>query len=134
MDELSTILFDEQHMPKSILEIAMHCGKGAALTLLTHYPGVHLSIPKTPRVTHKLAELLGTAAFKKLCDIYGSEVIYVPKGSKTVKEDRNQKILHEFSEGVKQSIIAVRYGITERQVNKICNGTRMNHAKTTYFD
>ena len=120
-------LFDypDNLIPRMMIEIADNCGQTVALALLMNYPGVHVRIPKTPTMTHKLAELLGVDAFKKLCEIYGNEVIQIPRAAAAIRELRNQNILRDFASGMMQSSIALQYGITERQVNRICNNVQL---------
>ncbi len=122
------LLFDlpPELIPGRLSEIAGYCGQQTALVLLLHYPGVHVAIPKNPAPTHKLAELLGFAAFVQLCALYGNEVIQIPRAAVAIRALRNQKILKDFSQGVYQATIALEHGLTERQVNKICNTVRID--------
>lgn len=121
-------LFDlpAELIPERMQEIANYCGQQTALVLLLHYPGVHVAIPKKPVPTHKLAELLGFAAFVQLCELYGNEVIQIPRAAAAWRALRNQKILKGFAAGVFQSTMALEYGLTERQVNTICNTVRID--------
>ena len=121
-------LFDlpESLIPGRMKEIAEHCGEQTAILLLLHYPGVHLSIPKRANPTHKLADILGYPAFAKLCEVYSDEVIQIPRAAKAMRSLRNQSILKDFSQGLYQSTIAIKHGLTERQVNTICNTVRFD--------
>ena len=125
---MSLPLFDlpDALIPGRMKEIAGHCSEQTAILLLLHYPGVHLSIPKHPNPTHKLADLLGLKEFSKLCEIYGNEVIQIPRAAKAIRSLRNQSILKDFSKGIYQSTIAIKYGLTERQINTICNQVRFD--------
>ncbi len=125
---MSLPLFDlpDALIPGRMKEIAEHCGEQTAILLLLHYPGVHLSIPKRPHPTHKLADLLGLKMFAKLCEIYGDEVIQIPRAAKAIRSLRNQSILKDFSKGIYQSTIAIKHGLTERQINTICNTVRFD--------
>jgi len=108
-------------IPDRLQQISSHCGQQTALVLLLNFPGVHVRIPKNPNHSHKLAELLGMIAFGKLCSIYGDEIVSIPRAAKAIRAIRNQQILHDFAEGQTQAAIALKYGMTQRQVNKICN-------------
>ena len=121
-------LFDlpPELIPERMQEIASYCGQQTALVLLLHYPGVHVSIPKNPSPTHKLTELLGFAAFVQLCELYGGQDIQVPRAAAAWRALRNQKILKGFSQGIYQSTMALEHGISERQVNQICNTVRID--------
>lgn len=124
----SLLLFDlpPELIPERMQEIASYCGQQTAMVLLLHYPGVHVAIPKNPLPTHRLAELLGFAAFVQLCELYGNEVIQIPRAAVAIRALRNQKILKGFAQGIFQSTMALEHGITERQVNKICNTVRLD--------
>ena len=121
-------LFDlpDALIPGRMKEIAGYCGEQTAILLLLHYPGIHLFVPKYPTPTHKLVDILGYKNFERLCEMYGDEVIQIPRAAKAIRSLRNQSILKDFSQGVYQSAIALKHGLTERQVNTICN--------TVHFD
>lgn len=121
-------LFDlpEALIPARLQEIAGYCGEQTALVLLLNYPGVHVRIPKRVDPAHKLAELLGLLAFAKLVECYSDEIIQIPRAAKAIRALRNQQILREFAEGKSQASIAIKYGMTERQVNSICNHIRID--------
>jgi len=113
-------------IPAQLQEISSYCGQQTALVLLLNFPGVHVNIPKKPTATHKLAELMGMAAFGKLCENYGNEVLQIPRAAAAIRALRNQAILKDFASGLRQIDIALKYGMTERQVNKICNTVRID--------
>lgn len=113
-------------IPARLQEIAEYCGEHTALALLLHYPGVHIRVPKTPHATHKLAELLGPTAFAKLCEMYGDEVISIPRAAAAIRAARNQQILTDFASRMTQASIALKYGMTERQINHICNAVAID--------
>lgn len=121
-------LFDlpDALIPGRMKEIAGYCGEQVAILLLLHYPGVHLSVPKRATPTHKLADVLGFKAFVILCDNYGDEVLQIPRAAKAIRSLRNQSILKDFSQGIYQSTIALKHGLTERQINTICNTVRFD--------
>jgi Mor family transcriptional regulator len=121
---MNTHLFDlpPALIPELLQQISSDCGQQTALVLLLNFPGVHVRIPKNPTATHKLAELLGIMAFNKLCAMYGNEILQIPRAAAAIRALRNQQILQDFASGTMlQSEIALKYGLTERQVNHICN-------------
>jgi hypothetical protein len=120
---MNTHLFDlpPALIPERLQQISSYCGQQTALVLLLNFPGVHVRIPKKPSPTHKLAELLGLQAFGKLCETYGDEIVTIPRAAKAIRALRDQQILNEFAHGKTQAALAVQYGLTQRQVNKICN-------------
>ena len=108
-------------IPPQLQKIADDCGQQTALVLLLNYPGVHIHIPTIAIAEHKLAELLGMEDYTQLCRLYGGGNISVPRAAKAYRSLRNQGILRDFSKGSSQSAIALKVGLTERQVNAICN-------------
>lgn len=108
-------------IPPRLQEIAEFCGQQTAWLLLQHFPGVHLHVPKRPHPEHRLAEILGMGAFSRLCEQYGNELLMIPRAAAMIRAARNQRILGDFAGGQSQAAIAIKYGLTERQVNTICN-------------
>lgn len=108
-------------IPQQLKDIAAQCGQRTAEALLLHYAGVHVFVPKTAQPGHRLAELLGMDSFGQLSACYGGEVINVPRAAAAYRAWRNQLILQDFANGRVQSAIAQQLGMTERQVNRICN-------------
>lgn len=113
-------------IPPRLHEIAEFCGQKTAWLLLQHFPGVHLHVPKRPSPEHKLAEILGMLAFSKLCEQYGNELLTIPRAAAAIRAARNQRILADFAAGKSQAAIAIQYGLTERQVNTICNSVMLS--------
>jgi hypothetical protein len=123
----SSRLFDlpTDLIPPRLQEIASYCGQQTAIVLLLNYPGVRIHVPKKPHATHRLAELLGPEAFGLLCEIYADELIDIPRAAAAARALRNQNILRDFADGKSQANIAIKYGLTQRQVNQICNAVPM---------
>ena len=126
---MSIKLFDlpDALIPSRMKEIAGYCSEQTAILLLLNYPGIHLKIPMHPTPTHKLADILGIKEFAKLCEMYGDEVIQIPRAAKAIRSLRNQSILKDFSKGLYQSTIALKHGLTERKINTICNTVQFDH-------
>jgi hypothetical protein len=120
---IDTHLFDlpPELIPDRLQEISSYCGQQTAMVLMLNYPGQHVRIPKNPNPIHKMAELLGMPAFIKLCETYGNEIVTIPRAAKAIRALRNQRILAEFAKGETQASLALEYGLTQRQINKICN-------------
>lgn len=126
---MSLPLFDlpKALIPERLQEIAGYCGEQTALALLLNFPGVHVRIPKKAHPTHKLAELLGMPAFIKMVEIFPDEVLQIPRAAAAIRALRNQQILRDFARGDSQATIAIAYGMTERQINTICNTIRIDN-------
>jgi len=114
--------FDDALIPRQLREIAANTDQRTALVLLELYPGSHVYIPPEPVEGHRLADKLTVAEFKKLCAVYGKEVLKIARADKAIRAQRNQRILQDyFAKGMRQGDIAVKYGLDERTISKICN-------------
>jgi len=121
---MSVALFDlaDKLIPGSLLEIADNTDQRTALVLLETYPGSHVYIPPEPVEGHLLADKLTEAEFKALCRRYGKVTLKIPRADKALRAQRNQLILNDyFVHKMAQGDIAIKYGVTERTVGKICN-------------
>ena len=67
-----------------------------------------------------IAESIGLEAFKKLCQEYGGEALYISKGDQICIEARNRMIMEEF-DGQSMKKIATKYRLSERHVRDIIN-------------
>lgn len=121
-------------IPPKLQEIAEYCGKGIAIKILMHFPGVHLHIPKFPHIQHRLMEILGLRDFTLLCQKYGNETLMIPRAAAALRHFRNQKILADFTAGKSQASIAIEHGMTERQINTICNRIPCHSQNVDLFD
>lgn len=121
---MSLSLFDlpAEFIPGQLREIADNTDQRTALVLLDIYPGSHVYIPPAPVEGHKLADKLTAAEFERLCAVYGKNVLKIPKADKARREQRNQLILADFfTHKMRQGDIAIKYGVDERTVSKVCN-------------
>lgn len=114
--------FDDALIPRQLREIAANTSQRIALVLLELYPGSHVYIPPEPVKGHRLADKLTAAEFKKLCAVYGKEVLKIARADKAIRAQRNQRILQDYyTHQMRQGDIAVKYGLDERTISKICN-------------
>lgn len=126
MNSLSLFDLPDNLIPAKLKEIASYCGQNTAVVLLLNFPGVLIRVPKTAPAEHRLAELLGMAAYRQLCDNYGDELLNIPRAAKAIRAIRNQQILEDFSRGARQASLALKYGMTQRQINAICSTVLFN--------
>lgn len=114
--------FDDDLIPGQLKEIAAHTDQRTALVLLELYPGSHVYIPPEPVEGHRLFDKLTGAEFRKLCSVYAKNVLKIPRADKAIRAQRNQRILDDYYvKKMTQGDIAVKYGLDERWVSKICN-------------
>jgi hypothetical protein len=114
--------FNDELIPRQLREIAANTDQHTALVLLETYPGSHVYIPPEPVEGHRLADKLSMAEFKKLCAVYAKNVLKIPRADGAIRAQRNQFILQDyFVHKMAQGDIAIKYGVTERTVGKVCN-------------
>lgn len=126
---MSFALFElpEEFIPGQLLEIAANTDRRTAMVLLDIYPGSHVYIPPEPVEGHKLADKLTEIEFKALCKRYGKNVLKIPRADKARRLYRNQLILHDyFVAQMRQGEIAIKYGVDERTVSKVCNSVAIS--------
>jgi hypothetical protein len=119
--------FDDALIPRQLREIADNTSERIALVLLETYPGTHVYIPPEPVEGHRLFDRLTLAEFSKLCAVYGKCVLKIARADKAIREQRNQLILKDyFTHKLTQGSIAVKYGLTEEWVGRICNSVAIS--------
>ncbi len=130
-------LFDlpEALIPGQLREIAAHTDEHIALVLLETYPGTHVYIPPEPVEGHVLADRLTATEFKQLCAVYGKNVLKIPNAAKARRERRNQLILQDYyTHQMTQGQIAIKYGLDESWVGKICNRVAITATQIDLFE
>lgn len=130
-------LFDlpEELIPGQLREISANTDEHIALVLLETYPGTHVYIPAEPVDGHVLADRLTAAQFKKLCTVYGKNVLKIPNADKARRARRNQLILQDYyTHKLTQGQIAVKYGLDEAWVGKICSRVAIASPQIDLFD
>ncbi|MDR1628955.1 MAG: DNA-binding protein [Oscillospiraceae bacterium] len=65
-----------------------------------------------------VAELIGFDNYKKLAEVFVSDVIYLPKFKNKERKIRNQKIIEEF-DGTNTLELAKKYGLTMVTIRSI---------------
>jgi hypothetical protein len=105
--------------PRSLLQIAEYCGDSVMLKLLEAFGGVHLHVPENIPAGHRLAIILGADA-DKLAAAFGGETLFIPKADAARRAARDAVIRADRAEGASLSEIAIRHGLTERQIGSIC--------------
>lgn len=125
---------DESLLPGILQEIAELIGLPEALKLADHYGGVRLYVPLTIPEGHVLAELVGMEAARKLSDRFGGmEHFDIPKARSVTVALRNRKI-REAWPGLSQRQLALKYGLTERQVRVILSAEQPTETQLDLFE
>lgn len=99
--------------PQGLIDIAEIIGPELALVLVQHVGGVPVYVPKQPESSHKLAKFIGLPALRKLSEIYGGDLLDVPKyaaaKSKKVRLRQLLKDGNSFREAALNADATVRY-------------------------
>jgi len=116
---------DPTTWPDLIKEIAEVIGDEAALNLFIRFSGRHLNVPMNAIAGHVIEETIGREAFVLLARDFGGDSLKIPGGHKLLIRDRNIKIVKANLQGIKQCDLATQYKLSERQIGKIVNLTRL---------
>lgn len=126
--------FQDELIPRQLREIAANTDQRTALVLLEMYPGSHVYIPPEPVEGHRLFDKLTLTEFRKLCSVYARNVLKIPRADKVIRAQRNQLILQDyFVHKMVQGDIAIKYGLDERTISKICNTEAISTVQTDLF-
>ncbi len=106
-------------LPASMLEIKEVVGVTGAVKLLQECGGTRIFIPRRLKAQHKLANLLGLEAARKMSAYFGGETLTIVRGSRARKRLRNLDIVRRYDQGEKVPELARCYELTERQIYTI---------------
>lgn len=107
-------------------ELADHIGERATLLLCAAVGGVDVRIPASPRPDWPLARVLGPAATRRLCEVYGGERLDVPCGATAIRMARAEVLLPRVATGgTTMRAIALALGVSYRHVKKIAGQLRI---------
>lgn len=116
---MTTTEIEARYLQGVLQEIAYLIGLAATLKLVEAYGGVRLYVPKRFDPDHPLVKLIGHANAAKLVECYGGDEHFdIPRAAAATRAARNALIREERLRGATRREIALRYGLTERQ---ICN-------------
>lgn len=110
-------------MPKGTFtaELIALIGPEATRQMINHYGGSHLYIPKTPH-DHPIADVIGEANARLLCDQFGGLRVIVPLGQRMALDRRNKAIRRDRESGLSIPALAKRHKVSIRQLYYILNG------------
>ncbi len=91
------------------------------VSLLSNYGGTRIYIPCVPDQTLNLKGTISDESIKRLCAVYGSNRIYLPKLDKLTVTERNREILRQLSAGTRTKEIARKFKLSVRQVRRVKN-------------
>lgn len=91
----------------------------AVLKITEHFGGTRVCFSLKPKADGKLARLIGLPAARALGKNYGGQLVEIARASAVQRAIRNRKICRLREQGVPGERIALRFGITGRQVKRI---------------
>lgn len=78
-----------------------------------------------PAAHRKLSDVIGVEATLKLCEAFGGESLYIPLTDAVYAAVRRKWIREEYAQrGANTRWIARKYGLSEREVQRIVNDVR----------
>lgn len=83
-----------------------------------------LTIEDLPEPYDQYAQQIGIENLYKLSKNFGGTTIYIPQVDALFKEWKYNKIKEEYN-GYNIKQLAVKYGVSDRTVQKICSGAKV---------
>ena len=80
---------------------------------------VYIPAPEFCTAKHHLALAIGVDKLRLLAKEFSGDRIEIPIGQAALKKMRNDEIIRQLNEGASQQELALRYGLTERQIRTI---------------
>lgn len=135
-------------LPDSVQQIADVIGEDAALTLVRRWPRTRsgrpvLYVPATLPADHRLVAIIGWHAAARLVKVFAGEIIFLATCAVVQRDGRNQLIAAALANRASPAAVAIKHGVSERQVRRIAaamraaihamatTGPRGNHAPDT---
>lgn len=110
---------DIDQLPQTAAEIVDAVGVDAALRLVEVWGGVRVYVPQRITDDHALVSTLGRGLAETLAARFGGEALNIPRCLHALRAVRNTRIRSERRQGDSPASLALRYGLTERQVYSI---------------
>lgn len=134
MQDISPADVDVADLPGTLREIAALIGVPATLTLVKHYGGVRLYVPKSLEPGHILVRLLGAEAAARLVAHYmPGEPFEVPRAAGLIRATRNKAIRARAARGATAADLARDFAMTERHVWRILSGEEGQEMQADLF-
>lgn len=111
---------EARYLPGILQELADLIGLPGTLKLVEAYGGVRLYVPKKIDAAHELARLIGLDHATTLAETYGGEDHFdIPRAVAATRAARDSRIRADRAAGMTHRELALRYGLTERQIRNI---------------
>ena len=107
-------------LPPMLRDLVEQLGWPVADVLRARFGGEVLYIPVNPPKRGRLASVLTKEELALLCQIYGGDRFYVPRGLSQVRHQRDEDVRRrKCREGLSTRLLAHRYGLTPRRIQVI---------------
>ncbi len=107
-------------LPGRIKELADVIGITAALKLVEIRGGIRMTVPKLkPKANHWLLSTLSDDELDKLISYYGGETIEIDRCAAALRLIFEKQVIQEHRNGLSNSMLARKYGYTERGIRKL---------------
>ena len=119
------VLFNEENTPFDIT-LPLAAAKRKEITIMSTNIQLLSAIRPSdiPAEYADLVEVLGLDGFLTLVDLCGGQSLYIPKGETLRRDGRDREIRARFTGGNYRAL-ASQFRLSERQIRKIVNGTRV---------
>lgn len=111
------------NLPQSIRDLVELVGMPATMALVKAYGGIYLKVPTGARedgaVRARLIGLMGAENADKLIRTYGGERVSIARCDAALRDERDRRIIADYDADVSAATIALREGMTERNVRNI---------------
>lgn len=117
-------MLDADTVGKSAGYVIALIGADAAAVLFERLGGLELAIPKvcdskSSEVAALLIDAIGEEAARRIVTACADTRLYIPKANQGRNRGRNQRIRQAYNSGASVNDIALRAGLTSRQVREI---------------
>ena len=122
--------------PVSLLEIIEVTGEASALKLVKAFGGKTVRLPAIRNINaeNELAQCIGIEALSTICrETGGGRWLYIPKCQRGLIQERNRKIVEEYSSGIKVRELVTRYHVCDRQIWNILGSTVVDDRQVSLF-
>ncbi|WP_286695001.1 Mor transcription activator family protein [Spongiibacter sp. UBA1325] len=104
------------NLPSSLTDVVHAIGLNATLTLVEHLGGTRVYVPEQLPDSHLLARLLGHRAAHALAATFPGEALDLPRCTQALRHARDQLIRQARAGGASVRSLALKHGLTERQI------------------
>lgn len=109
-------------LPATLAEMSRVIPVHAVLKIAERFGGTQVCFSRGPAANEEIERLVGPAAASALGRHYGGERRDIPRASAVFRAARNQEIRRVRAQGISVANLALRFGMTRRQINRIFNG------------